>query len=86
LALTAEALLREHPEALVCGLASTGLIVPMPPEVPLWGQVAVEGRALIDHVVTSDLNNPPAMTLPELLSAYSAPSVERALVAERGGT
>ena len=53
-ALTAEALLREHPEALVCGLASTGLIVPMPPEVPLWGQVAIEGRALIDHVVTSD--------------------------------
>jgi diguanylate cyclase (GGDEF)-like protein/PAS domain S-box-containing protein len=53
-ALTAEALLREHPEALVCGLASNGLIVPMPPEVPLWGQVAIEGRALIDHVVTSD--------------------------------
>jgi hypothetical protein len=74
------------PRRSCVGSPATGLIVPMPPEVPLWGQVAVEGRALIDHVVTSDLNNPPAMTLPELLSAYSAPSVERALVAERGGT
>jgi diguanylate cyclase (GGDEF)-like protein/PAS domain S-box-containing protein len=53
-ALIAEALLREHPEALVCGLASSGVIVPLPQEVPLWGQAAIEGRALIDHVVTAD--------------------------------
>ncbi|MHB8492486.1 MAG: diguanylate cyclase domain-containing protein, partial [Solirubrobacteraceae bacterium] len=53
-ALAAEALLREHPDALVCGLAGSGVIVPLPPEVPLWGQAAIEGRALIDHVVTPD--------------------------------
>jgi diguanylate cyclase (GGDEF)-like protein/PAS domain S-box-containing protein len=53
-ALAAEALLREHPEALVCGLATSGVIVPLPTEVPLWGQAAIEGRALIDDVVTAD--------------------------------
>ena len=50
----AEALLREHPDALVCGLASNGLIVPLPGDVPLWGQSAIEGRALIDGVVAAD--------------------------------
>ncbi len=52
--LAAEALLREHPDALVCGLASDGLIAPIPATVALWGQAAIEGRALIDNVVTAD--------------------------------
>jgi diguanylate cyclase (GGDEF)-like protein/PAS domain S-box-containing protein len=50
----AEALLRENPEALVCGLASNGLIVPVPQTVGLWGQGLIEGRALIDNVVADD--------------------------------
>ncbi len=50
----AEALLREHPDALVCGLASNGLIVPVPSSIPLWGQAALEGRALVDGVVAGD--------------------------------
>jgi diguanylate cyclase (GGDEF)-like protein/PAS domain S-box-containing protein len=53
-ALAAEALLREHPDALVCGLASNGLIVPVPQSVGLWGQGLIEGRALIDNVVAAD--------------------------------
>lgn len=52
--LAAEALLREHPDALVCGLASNGLIVPIPGTVALWGQAAIEGRAAIDGVVAED--------------------------------
>jgi diguanylate cyclase (GGDEF)-like protein/PAS domain S-box-containing protein len=52
--LAAEALLREHPDALVCGLSGNGLIVPIPGRVPLWGQAAIEGRALIDGVVAAD--------------------------------
>src|ERR1035438_10243732 len=51
---SAEVLLREHPDALVCGLAGNGLIVPVPQSVGLWGQDLIEGRALIDHVVESD--------------------------------
>jgi diguanylate cyclase (GGDEF)-like protein/PAS domain S-box-containing protein len=50
----AEALLREHPDALVCGLAGNGLIVPVPQTVGLWGHGLIEGRALIDHVVAAD--------------------------------
>jgi len=50
----AEALLREHPGALVCALAGNGLIVPVPQSVGLWGQGLIEGRALIDHVVAAD--------------------------------
>src|SRR5437588_3766323 len=50
----AEALLREHPDALVCGLATNGLIVPVPQAVGLFGQGAIEGRALIDGVVAAD--------------------------------
>src|SRR5271168_2805963 len=50
----AEALLREHPEALVCGLAGNGLIVPVPQSVGLWGQGLIEGRALVDNVVAAD--------------------------------
>jgi diguanylate cyclase (GGDEF)-like protein/PAS domain S-box-containing protein len=50
----AEALLREHPDALVCGLAGNGLIVPVPQSVGLWGQPLIEGRALIDNVVAAD--------------------------------
>jgi diguanylate cyclase (GGDEF)-like protein/PAS domain S-box-containing protein len=50
----AEALLREHPDALVCGLAGNGLIVPVPQSVGLWGQDMIEGRALIDNVVAAD--------------------------------
>jgi diguanylate cyclase (GGDEF)-like protein/PAS domain S-box-containing protein len=51
---SAEVLLREHPDALVCGLASNGLIVPVPQSVGLWGQNLIEGRALIDNVVADD--------------------------------
>jgi diguanylate cyclase (GGDEF)-like protein/PAS domain S-box-containing protein len=50
----AEALLREYPDAMVCGLANNGLIVPVPQSVGLWGQEAIEGRALIDGVVAAD--------------------------------
>jgi diguanylate cyclase (GGDEF)-like protein/PAS domain S-box-containing protein len=50
----AEALLREHPDALVCALSTNGLIVPLPGSVPLWGQGAIEGRAVIDGVVAGD--------------------------------
>jgi diguanylate cyclase (GGDEF)-like protein/PAS domain S-box-containing protein len=52
--LAAESLLREHPEALVCGLSSNGLIVPLPGGVALRGQVAIEGRAVPDVVVAAD--------------------------------
>jgi diguanylate cyclase (GGDEF)-like protein/PAS domain S-box-containing protein len=50
----AEALLREHPDALVCALSTNGLIVPLPGTVPLWGQTTIEGRAVIDGVVAAD--------------------------------
>ncbi len=52
--LAADALLREHPDALVCGLANDGLIVPVPQSVGLWGQAAIEGRAVIDVVLAED--------------------------------
>jgi diguanylate cyclase (GGDEF)-like protein/PAS domain S-box-containing protein len=52
--IAAEALLREHPDALVAGLASNGLIVPVPQTVGLWGQGAIEGRAVFDHIVAED--------------------------------
>src|SRR5271154_3005413 len=52
--LGAEALLREHTDALVCGLASDGLIVGIPKSVPLWGQAAIEGRAVFDVIVAGD--------------------------------
>lgn len=54
IATAAEALLREHPDALVCGLAGNGLIVPVPQSVGLWGQGLIEGRALVDNVVAAD--------------------------------
>ena len=54
LAMGAEALLREHSDALVCGLAANGLIVPVPQSIGLWGQGLIEGRALIDQVVAAD--------------------------------
>jgi diguanylate cyclase (GGDEF)-like protein/PAS domain S-box-containing protein len=54
IALAAEALLREHPDALVCGLAGNGLIVPVPQSVGLWGQGLIEGRALVDNVMADD--------------------------------
>jgi len=52
--MAAEALLREHPDALVCGLSGNGLIVPVPESVGLWGQEAIEGRAVTDVVVAAD--------------------------------
>jgi diguanylate cyclase (GGDEF)-like protein/PAS domain S-box-containing protein len=52
----AEALLREHPDALVAALASNGLIVPVPQSVSLWGQELIEGRAVFDKVVADDRN------------------------------
>ena len=33
---------------------NAGLIVPLPGTVPLWGQTAIEGRAVIDSVVAAD--------------------------------
>jgi diguanylate cyclase (GGDEF)-like protein/PAS domain S-box-containing protein len=56
LARGAEALLREHSDALVAALAGNGLIVPVPQSVPLWGQELIEGRAVFDKVVASDRN------------------------------
>jgi diguanylate cyclase (GGDEF)-like protein/PAS domain S-box-containing protein len=56
LARGAEALLREHQDALVAGLASNGLIVPVPQSVGLWGQRLIEGRAVFDNVVAADRN------------------------------
>jgi diguanylate cyclase (GGDEF)-like protein/PAS domain S-box-containing protein len=50
----AEALLREHPDALVCALSTNGLIVPIPGTLTLSGQAAIEGRAVIDGVVAAD--------------------------------
>jgi len=50
----ADALLREHPDALVCAIADNGLILPMPRSVPLWGQVALEERTVFDAVVAAD--------------------------------
>ncbi|HUA75762.1 MAG TPA: diguanylate cyclase [Solirubrobacteraceae bacterium] len=50
----AEALLREHPDALVCALSANGLIVPIPGTLTLSGQAAIEGRAVIDGVVAAD--------------------------------
>ncbi len=50
----AEALLREHPDALVCGLSTNGLIVPIPQSVGVWGQSGIEGRAVTDVVVAAD--------------------------------
>src|SRR5579875_2375892 len=49
-----EAFLREHPDALVCGLQSDGLIVPVPQSVGLWGQGAIEGRSVTDVVLAED--------------------------------
>ena len=51
---TAEALLREHQNALVCALSADGLTTTLPRSVPLWGQTTLEGRALIDHVIATD--------------------------------
>jgi diguanylate cyclase (GGDEF)-like protein/PAS domain S-box-containing protein len=56
IARAAEALLREHPDAIVAGLSSNGLIVPIPGAVALWGQETIEGRAVIDSVVAADRN------------------------------
>jgi diguanylate cyclase (GGDEF)-like protein/PAS domain S-box-containing protein len=50
----AEALLREHPDALVCALSTNGLIVPMPGTLSPLGRTAIEGRAVIDGVVAAD--------------------------------
>jgi diguanylate cyclase (GGDEF)-like protein/PAS domain S-box-containing protein len=52
----AEALLREHPDAFVCGLAGNGLIVPVPQSMGLWGQSLIEGRSVFDNVVAADRN------------------------------
>jgi diguanylate cyclase (GGDEF)-like protein/PAS domain S-box-containing protein len=50
----ADALLREHPDALVCAIADSGLLLPMPKSVPLWGQAALEGRTVFDGVVAAN--------------------------------
>jgi len=53
-ALAADALLREHPTALVCALSDDGLIAPLPATLALRGQEALEGRAVIDSVLGVD--------------------------------
>lgn len=50
----AEVFLREHPDALVCGVAHDGQIVPVPQSIGMWGQGAIEGRAITDVVVAED--------------------------------
>lgn len=50
----ADALLREHSDALVCAIADSGLLVPMPKSVSLWGQAGVEWRTVFDGVVAAD--------------------------------
>jgi diguanylate cyclase (GGDEF)-like protein/PAS domain S-box-containing protein len=52
----AEALLREHSDAIVCGLSTNGLITAIPGGVGLWGQTVAEGRAVPDLVVAGDRN------------------------------
>ena len=52
--LVADALLREHPDALVCAIADSGLLLPMPKSVSLWGQEALEGRTVFDGVVAAN--------------------------------
>lgn len=50
----ADALLREHPDALVCAIADSGLLMPIPKSVPLWGQAALQGRTVFDAVVAAN--------------------------------
>jgi diguanylate cyclase (GGDEF)-like protein/PAS domain S-box-containing protein len=50
----ADALLREHPDALVCAIADSGLLLPMPKSVSLWGQAALQGRTVFDGVVAAN--------------------------------
>lgn len=51
----AEKLLADHPDALVLSADSGGLRVPMPDSVPLRHHAILEGRSLLDHVVSEDL-------------------------------
>ncbi len=51
----AEKLLADHPDALVLSADSGGLRVPMPDSVPLGHHSILEGRSLLDHVVSEDL-------------------------------
>jgi diguanylate cyclase (GGDEF)-like protein/PAS domain S-box-containing protein len=53
-ALAVDAILREHPDALVCALSGDGLITALPKTIALFGQASLDGRALIDHVVAAD--------------------------------
>ena len=53
-ALAFQALLREHSNALVCALDRSGIITDMPSDVSLQGHEIVEGRAMIDFVITAD--------------------------------
>ena len=51
------ALLREHPDAWVVAIASSGLFTTMPPEVPLAGQSVIQGQSSgLEMVVPADQN------------------------------
>ena len=52
--LVADALLREHPDAMVCAIEDSGLLLPMPKPVRLWGQAALQGRTVFDCVVAAN--------------------------------
>jgi len=53
--LAVEALLSRYANAYVCALSESGLIVPLPEEVKLQeGQQLIEGRSLIDYVLSED--------------------------------
>lgn len=49
-----EAMLLEHPNALVVAVNPGGLTVPMPISVPLRNHKILEGRSFVDHVVRED--------------------------------
>lgn len=50
-----ETLLVDYPDALVMAVDSAGLRVPMPTSVLLSRQRVLEGRSILDHVLTDDM-------------------------------
>jgi diguanylate cyclase (GGDEF)-like protein/PAS domain S-box-containing protein len=53
--IAAEELLAQYPDALVMSVDSGGLRVPMPESLILSQQTILEGRSLLDHVVSEDM-------------------------------
>src|SRR5580704_6587946 len=52
---TAQKLLADYPDALVLSADSSGLRVPMPSSLALGRHLILEGRSLLDHVVSEDM-------------------------------